>query len=303
MREDWFQATVKLPPACVLPKVAMLGDSLTTDTKTGRQMFYPYGFQVSRAGVKIADGGFHEYEEGQHTHVRATSDNAPAVADLLRHEFGNHLHVTRIDVCEDFENREAFTSIHKIAKKIAKEHRVAFPAYSDSVHDWSGRTQYIGSKSSEVRARLYDKGYELLSKWSNQSGMPRYHPGDITLIQLPDGRMIHPKDFIRFELQVRPKAPEARQQVALMEPQQVWAYSRWSKELAEQVFNLELERFYFQQKKHTSDERALRVMCSQYGKLLAKLHCSMDFSDQELGAKIMQTVRMMNDEKSAIPKV
>lgn len=303
MREDWFQATVKLPPVCVLSKVGLIGDSVIQDTKSARKMHYPYGFQVIRDGMKIAAGGFHDYHEGQHTHILATSDNAPEIANLLRTEFGKHLHVTRIDVCQDFETQEAFDSIRKIAKKIAKDHRVSFPAYEDSVHSWSGRTQYIGSKSAECMARLYDKGYEQLAKWSNQSGMPRFHPEDIDKIELSDGRTIHPKDLIRLELQVRPKDPEARQTIALLEPAQVWGFSKWSKELAEKVFNLELERFYFQQKKHTTDERALRVMCSQYGKVLMKLHLSMDLSDQELGAHIIKTVRQMNSEKTAIPKV
>ena len=118
--------------------------------------------------------------------------------------------------------------------------------------DWDdfpekGRTLYMGSQSSPVRMRLYEKGLQ------------------------PEYAHLNRPNWARIEVQVRP-AKEAKETFASLSPLEVWGASRWTRDIAAKVLEQHIDPHPAGTTYRLTDrETALRWMCKQYGQHLASL--------------------------------
>lgn len=273
MKFDWYQATIEDNPVRVLDRISSLGHAVIPNDRVGKMYRFTQGFEVhhNQKGVvaRLACNG-----EESVAHAWATSDDADDFASLVRENWPNRHLVTRLDSCQDFIDKTAFQRLRKVGRRVAKDHRVSFPAIQDELNPTAGRTQYMGSPSSEYRARIYDKGWEVVGKLIGQSRLRnKITPEAFDSIRVPGlNRECHPSEWVRCELQARPKEEEGRRSAAVATPEEVWTFTSWAQQMAKDALALDLERFYVRQRRYTTDEKALRWMCRQYANMLCRLH-------------------------------
>lgn len=271
MRFDWYQATINDSPVRVIQTLAKLGHEVRANDRVGKMYRYTQGFEVhhQQRGVvaRIACNG----ADMGSAHAWATSDDAQEFAGAVREAWPDRHLVTRADSCQDFIDGDAFKRLRRVGRKVAKHHRVSFPSISDVLNPTAGRTQYMGSPSSEYRVRIYEKGWEVIAKTIGTMPMRRLNvkAGDFETIRVPGlDRECHPSHWIRAEAQARPKEQEGRLAAAIASPEEIWGFSPWTHEMARDAMELDLERYYYRTKKTSTDEKALRWMCRQYGNML-----------------------------------
>jgi hypothetical protein len=266
MRFDWYQATIEDNPAVVIATLQKLGHEVRQADGIAKAYRYKQGWEIhhNERGVvaKVFAGG-----NGDKPHALSSSDETDAFVDLVRNEWeGKHL-VTRMDAAQDFNEAGAYRRLRRVARKVAKDHRMSFSAIGDELNQTAGRTQYIGSRKSDYLGRLYEKGYEVAAKLKAQC------PWGIinTVTNVSTGEEVAPADWVRLELQARPQGEEARRLAAVCTPEQAWTFTDWTQHLAREALALELERFYVRTRKTSKDEEALRWMAQQYGGMLSRL--------------------------------
>jgi DNA relaxase NicK len=235
---------------------------------------YTQGFAVKKNGSTVAHIAIGQKRKDEivfdHVHAWATSSDAIAFSDLLRNEFPDSHYVTRADSCEDFIHEGAYEKCQKKAKKVAVKHRLSFQEIKDSLNDRAGRTQYVGSKKSDYLGRIYEKGFEVISK--NPQQFPALYPdGRVTLLHRPDLGEFYIGDWVRSEIAARPQGDYARLQASKASPEQLWTFTSWSHELSKKLFELELDRFHIRIRKSSDDEKAFQHMCKQYGPMLNRM--------------------------------
>jgi hypothetical protein len=299
MRFDWYQATIQGRPREVLALIAKLGQSVERNDLAARTVRGSQGWDVIAQGRPVA----HVVAGGQfgdtRVHAWATSDDAAPFADLVRQEWPQEHLPTRLDPCQDFVDGKAFKRLSRVGRKIAIKHRTKFPRMADALNPTAGQTQYIGSPRSEFRARIYEKGWEVVNKAMASMGRQAFKPEDITSIRVPGiDLQCHPSEWVRAELQARPKGEAARRAAAIATPEEVWTMTDWSRDFAKEALALDLERAYIRQRKISTDEKALRFMCSQYGNVLARLQLELgDWSC--VGLTIGEILSQLAQERSS----
>lgn len=274
MRFDWYQTTIEADPRTVVQTIAKLGNELRPADGLARKYRYNQGWAVhhNQKGVvaHVFAGG-----NGDKPHAYASSDATDAFVDLVRTEWPDRHLVTRMDAAQDFNEEGAYDRLRPVARRIAKRHRLNFPRYEDELHPMAGRTQYVGSPSSDYRARLYEKGWEQVAKLLAlfKTTLPADCAQHVTSIRNETtGEDVRPQDWTRLELQVRPRQEEGRRLAATVTPEQAWGFTDWAHELAKEALALELERICIRTRKVSKDEEALRWMCQHYGAMLSRLH-------------------------------
>ena len=129
------------------------------------------------------------------------------------------------------------------------EHRIM----GGQAGDWDdipekGRTLYLGSTSSPVRARLYEKGLQ------------------------PEYAHLNRPDWTRIEAQIRPKGTEAKEAFSKLSPIEVWGAGKWTRDIAAAVLHQHVDPHPAGSTYRLSErETALRWMCKQYGAHLVSL--------------------------------
>lgn len=263
MRFDWYQTTINRPSEQVVETLSKLGHELRPDESIARLYRYQNGYRVHHhvkgTVATILTGPNHR------PHAFASSDNTMDFVDLVRSSFGADHYVTRVDSCHDVSDPGAYDKLRRVCRSVAKEHRLKFPSITDSLDNTAGRTQYIGSPSSDYRSRLYEKGLQVLADTNLSVITPD------TLITLEGGEKVRAGDWVRLELQARPRSPEGRQMASEMSPEEVWSLSGWSRRLAEKAMALRLEAVTLRARKLSPDDKMLSWMCRQYGKLLVRM--------------------------------
>jgi hypothetical protein len=272
MRFDWYQTTIEDNPIHVIETIKKLGHELRPADSLARKYRYSQGFAVHhhQDGVvaHVFAGG-----NGDKPHAYASAEATDAFVALVREEWPDRHLVTRMDAAEDFNESGAFDRLRPLLKRIAKRHQLSFPKIEDELNSKAGRTQYVGSTSSDYRARLYEKGWEQVNKLlALYKTAARPDPESIQLIRNTiTGEDVKPEDWTRLELQVRPRQEEGRRQAAIASPDQAWGFTDWSHEVASKALALELERICIRTRKVSKDEEAIRWMCQHYGAMLARL--------------------------------
>lgn len=266
---DWYQATIEeVPSKAVSLLIDKLGVGVRENPSIGRMYHYEQGYEIiSKQGETVAKVACGRDIESGNTHAFASSENAIRFMEVVREAWPDRHLVTRADSCIDFVDRTAYPRLVGIGRRIAKLHRVAFPSIRDVLNPTAGRTQYVGSKSSEFQGRIYEKGYEMLSKIVVPQKLRAVLAADkVESIRVPGQDFVcHPSELVRAELVCRVKDEEGRRVLARCSPEEMWAMAKWPMEFAHEALALDLERVFIRTRKYSSDEKALRWMVTQYG--------------------------------------
>lgn len=296
MRFDWYQTSIHRQPPEVIERLLTLGHELRPADGLARRYHYQQGFQVHhhQKGVvaTVLAGG-----NGPWPHAWASSDATDSFVDLVRDAWPSDHLVTRMDPAEDYNDRRAFKQLRKLSRRVALEHGLKFTAIADELDSQAGRTQYIGSEKSSYRARLYEKGFEVLAQSPAIFKLYRTNPQGFRIIRNEaTGEEVRPEDWIRLELQCRPDGEEARRQAAQASPLDAWGFTAWSTALARLAFANDLKRVYMRTRKRSKDDEALRWMCSQYGPLLQRVYADLG-GWKEVGLTIGELVNELKGGK------
>lgn len=173
---------------------------------------YKFGFRHGVTNFRLYWGGHNPMP----FFVSSGSD-AEAGAAFVRSNFPTH-RVSRADVCEDFDLAGGFDRFHSLIEPIARSSgvRVLFQGDPDPTKE-TGRTMYYGSKDSDVRVVLYEKGLHEIGK----------------------GNLSASKTWVRIELRVRPRK-QRKALCASYTASQLWGMSKWSSRVAKEVLLTEV---------------------------------------------------------------
>lgn len=249
---DWYQATIyphldgtenRATPAVIcFSFIQEFGG--TWEESRGRN-----GYEEGRthsSGVELWWGG-----QNHHPHLKSSSARSHDVATWLRREYPNH-GVSRADVALDFLIPEGrgFDILHALIEPLARKARVKCefqgdlaendPDYDPNHRD--GRTHYYGSKSSEARLVLYEKGLEQRGK-GNKDADP---------------------NWVRIEVRLRPSKARKRQAAAL-EPFDIIGFSKWISGAVGATLDQAPSPIPNPDKKEKPVEHSLEQMARQYG--------------------------------------
>jgi hypothetical protein len=256
MKFDWYQASIpNAHPEVVMTTLAasdyygqweevrpLKGYDIGAQFVLGDQVLYRinHGGQNAEYGPNVVGSG----------------GAAPKLAEIIREHFPAHK-VSRVDACEDYHHKDVYDYLRKKALKIAKEQKVAVREIVKPISDCDdGRTLYLGSQTSAVSMRIYEKGKQL--------GLG--------------------SEWVRAELQVRPQK-KIKQIIAYLSPLEVWGLARWSHSMAVQMGNKDLQRVEAQIYQQSDHDRAYRFMLKQYRRVLEQMQASHG-SWEAVGAQI-----------------
>lgn len=275
---DWYQCTVFVSPLDKSgPRV--LGCFCPEDVtfpldyfEAVEEVAFAYGGDVDIRSVPARNGWRHavQLHHGPHVYCTISMQNSATVkkcfnlqftgsdstrgAEIARRLFPGHS-VTRVDVAIDacFSPSSSGLSTGVVLAAcvdVAVSHQLSTTMLGDwSGRDQSGRTLYIGSAKSALRARVYEKGRQ-----------PDTLPAD--------------PDWLRFELVYRPKGQALRQQASILTPYDIAAsfpafyeiVKTYYHDLGDLAIPVQLSETY---DRHNLDvDRALEHMFTQYGKSL-----------------------------------
>lgn len=266
MRFDWYQASFEQSPEVLISTLSKLGTDMRPCDGKARKWHYQSGFEVlSDRGETLATVMFGG--NGGKPHALATSDATDRFVDLVRNEWPDHL-VTRFDACQDFHDGSAYPRLCRILKATAKEHGLAFPAFSDTLNPDAGRTQYVGSPKSDNRVRLYEKGLEVAGKLK---ATQFFGLANLTFHDENTGQSVKPHDWIRLELQSRPREERAKRLAAQLSAEEAWSVSDWTHQLAVKALRLDIERIFMRTVKLNKDDATMQWMTRQYEAVLLRM--------------------------------
>jgi hypothetical protein len=202
---------------------------------------YARGWEIRREGSRSAvvfEGGTHDFP-----HVAATGENAPPLAELLRSSSQSH-RVSRADVCVDTDTPGAFTDMFEALRQITRTSNLTATLMHNPDSGEAGATYYLGSKTSEVRARLYEKGKQL-----PEAGRPHW---------------------VRFEVQARPQK-DRKSWAAGATEWDLLGYAHWSRRFAAETLAVAASAPPTRSERVSDLEGALRALSVQYGRRMLEL--------------------------------
>lgn len=176
-----------------------------------------------------------------------SGDEAQSGTEFVRRLYPAH-RVARADVAADFIEEGGFERITSMLDPIAESAGVRTTTMEEVRSGKSlGRTRYYGSKTSDVRVVVYEKGLERRAR----------------------GFLSAPEDWYRVELRVRPR--KARKGLsASLSPSELWGLSRWTGRAAETVLGQPSPEYRPDPSlRKTGTEKAVAHMLKQYGRLLS----------------------------------
>lgn len=271
---DWYQATI-------LPNQGPKGHG-TKPAEIQAEFIRAYGgtWEPCRPASPYESGAQHSSGAAlwwggvnPFPHFRSTSSKANDHSDWLRTEYPNH-RVSRADIAFDFIFPEAggLDIIHALVEPIARQAAVACDFIGDLVennpeHDAKrkGRTHYFGSKKSEARICLYEKGLEQIAK----------------------GQVDADPNWVRLEVRIRPQKSR-KTRAARLEPFDLVGFSKWISKALGAVLIEAPEPIPNPDKKEKALEHSLSAMSGQYG---AKLRA---FIDRQGGPQSPQAWAALN---------
>lgn len=250
MRFDWYQPTIPEHPVVLVDTLArrLAPDGQVVEGRgkhNYRQSFTILDRHGNRAAMVLAGG------PNGDPNVTASGDACDAFVPLVRELWPEH-RPTRIDAAEDFRGEGVFEALEGVCRAVTRARQVKGMAFvPDDVQD--GRTYTMGSRSSAVVARLYDKAAEL------RRHLPPERHGEI------------PPYMTRLEVACRPPR-EWRDFAAKWEPRHVFMASDWTAELAERVLGLEVQRVMQRPGRYGDHERAKRAMLAMFKRVFRRMH-------------------------------
>ena len=257
LRWDWYQATVVSDEFGTYPE--RLADALAGDLGAAR-------VEVSRGILGYEHQAHLRTADGDHlarvlyggsnrwANVIGSGDRAPRLAHVLRGDSQYRHAVTRADVALDVQGPDSFGRLMEECLKVADARQVSVGHAGDWHRQEKGRTLYIGSKKSELFARLYEKGLEQRGKAPNEEAAAAV-----------------PIDWTRLELVCKPQKRPRRLLAATAQPLDLWGWSLWTKALADAVMAVDVPRVERMSWARAEDAVSVDWMVRQWGPLLARL--------------------------------
>lgn len=188
---------------------------------------YQQGFSLTRKGELVCQAftGGTGSASGSSQFIAASTANE--VYPVLQDQFPLHS-LSRADAAEDFFGVGTWATLEAMLTEIAHKHGVTMAPFGeghvrpDGTRDETkGRSWYFGSKSSNFRIVLYEKGLEQIAK-----GIP----ADPT--------------WVRLEVRVRPNSKaKASLGKAKLVPFDLFGMSRWGVDVGEMLGGQDLVRF------------------------------------------------------------
>lgn len=271
MRWDWYQATFRERPDPLISALAGLSDHPTIREGNGLHGYRTRTDILDQGNVvaSVLHGG-----QNGHPNAWASGEAAPAFAELVRALLPVHF-VTRCDSCLDFEEPGLFDRVSALLLDFADRANLKTNMSGDWHRGVDGRTLYLGSPSSLVRLRWYEKGKQL-SKVLAMEGI--YRP-----------------NWCRLELRVRPEGFR-REHAATCPPEEVWGYSRWSSRALRTVSAFDIRRVAPSLVTKSTDDLAFRHMVSQYAGVLLRMQEKIG-TPADVGISIFQEIERIVAEK------
>jgi DNA relaxase NicK len=262
MKFDWYQASIPEVDPEVVMRTLSASDYYGEWEESRPQKGYDKAAQFvigSEVKYRISHGG----QNSQYgAHVIGSGGAANELAGIIREHFPMH-RVSRMDSCEDFHHKDMYRHLRKIALLIAKEQKVQVREIVKPLKESDdGRTLYLGSQSSAITMRIYEKGKQL------DCGT----------------------EWVRAELQVRPQK-DVKLIAAALSAEQVWGLSKWSHSMAIKLGNTDLQRVDAQVYQQADHDRAYRFMLKQYRRVLEQMQASHG-SPEAVGAQIFQDLAL-----------
>lgn len=261
MKIDYYSATINDTPQNIMQLSKDVLEAQWIPAKSGQLGYKARAILTASNGNKLATLLWAGNDD-MLPHMYSSSDNSIIVSEMLRNYYYDRHTVSRIDVCEDYiaDYNKVYKQLARLAKKLGIKVSTAGDWLTPNSPD--GRTLYLGAPSSEARVRLYEKGKQ--QKILNQSYRYDYASKLLGIEQEKD-----PLDnWVRLELQYKPKDKVTRQELASTEPLKVWGATSWTQLLADKILKQKLDRLEQAPRLPPDDERTLNAMITQYRRYL-----------------------------------
>lgn len=236
-RFDWMQQTIPEDAAEIYD---VLAGTLGAELVPGRGLNgYHRSMAVLRGGETLARvmfGGSNGWPN-----VVTSGAVTDEVEPVLR-EAWDRQEVTRMDSAQDFDSQGGYERVRAVLVDLHERSRLSKFEIESIKLGVRSRTTYLGSPSSRVRVRLYEKG------------MFEHQLGNVDVSA----------NWFRLELQIRPSGQTARLKAAELDASETWGFSRWSQELAYLVMGLDVEQVTMQLKREPDYMRAINALQRQY---------------------------------------
>lgn len=221
------------------------------------------GDRLYRLDGRVKDGA---------TLVTMSGDMCADVVPVFRSFFPEH-GVSRVDACQDFTGSSVFEDTDAFLVAAALERGLKLDQHGDW-HRKTGRTRYLGSTSSPVRVRWYEKGWEQVAK-------------------VEAGHYVLPDDFditrCRLETQYRP-ASRDKQLVSKYTPDDVAAAAEWTRWAHSMMLGFDLARPQKVGVKRTTHEQKMHHLFVQYGRTLLQHLASCDGIVDDFGRTLLDGI-------------
>lgn len=179
--------------------------------------------------------------------VKATGSDAHAVAEWLRRDHPVH-RVTRMDSqCDMWGLGLADQVFEDMDRVHAATRRLKRSDYGFNSPE-NGRTYYLGSPSSRLRVRGYEKGLE--------QGLGAFTPHC---------------SWFRLELQVRPPKAADGLRAASLSALSAWGMSEWSRDLFWSTLQRDPEPYEWTRRVQPSPSDSLKLLYQQRRRLLSEV--------------------------------
>ena len=257
-RFDWYQATV----GATVPDIRACLLDMAPRGVWEPQKRAPYGYNFADhlegsdgTAARLWWGDRHPFP-----HVQMSGEDADVGARLLRARWPEEHAVSRADPCIDYGEGDAYETLQAQALTVAAAHRVKVGTAGDHLLTMEGRTLYLGSPTSAVRLRIYEKAAQLRAKFRDDP---------VKLATVPD-------NLTRLECQVRPQGPAAKHLASKAEPMALMGSAKWMRALMGLVADVELEPLMVGKPwRQADDDRAYAAMLAQYGGLLERVRADL----------------------------
>lgn len=207
-RFDWYQGTIAPDAEDVSVLLGLFVSRAkqyfqgSTESQIRGINGYTKGYAIS---IDERDMVRFYYEGNKGLHFVSTGSAAAEFARLIRTDMADGMgfmhQVSRVDSCIDVDKEGEFDRVTGILLNYAEKKGIKIDQQGDW-HTKTARTLYLGSKSSQIRLVIYEKGYE-------QQGDSTEHP-----------------NWIRLEARLRPSKRDFKQKASDTTPDQVFA-SGW----------------------------------------------------------------------------
>lgn len=200
----------------------------------------------------VAFGGVNK--NMRNPHVKSTGKDSDRVAHAIKRQYARH-RVSRVDSCIDVTGEGLFDELHRLMDSLHEARGLYRRSFGFAAPE-NGRSFYLGSPSSPVQVRLYEKGL----KWIGEG--------------YPDADPLH----VRLEVQVRPRSAE-KHAFAAMSATDVWGGAPWSADLLSQVTALNPSRLQREPTVNRTPRQKLEYLMHQYRRTI--LDGSEKMTDEE----------------------